>query len=159
MARSMLGIFFILIILSCTAQSQSEKSDSLSTHEGFWGLEYLKGSHEISSKEFTQILKSHPDQSIYELYSSGNTQSTIAQVFAFSGGFSLGYGLTTKPTNTTIAVAGGIVAIGSFVLASGGKNKMNEALSKYNGSLPVSQCLLLPVNITPNAIVAVSYPF
>ena len=156
MARSLCVLVSLIIILSFNAVAQTANIDTLSIHDGFWGLSYQKGSQKISAKDFEQLLKSNPDQSIYELYSSGSTQSTIAQVFAFGGGFCLGYGLTTKPTNTALAVTGGVIAIASFVLDNSGRNKINEAVSKYNASLQGQQSLLPLQYFTPNTIFALS---
>ncbi|MCI0707600.1 MAG: hypothetical protein L0Y80_08975 [Ignavibacteriae bacterium] len=100
--------------------------------EGFWGLSYKRGNQEITSAEFTQMLQSSPDPSIYALYSSGYTQSTIADVFSFAGGFSVGYGLASKPSNTALAVAGGVVIVAAIVLDVNAKSMMKEAVTKYN---------------------------
>ncbi len=134
MPHSIAKVFILFISTTTLALSQNTSVDTLSVKDGFWGLSYFNGSKEISSKEFDQILQSTSDKTIYELYSKGETQSAIAQVFAFGGGFCIGYGLTTKPTNVALAVVGGVVSIGAFFLDSAGKDNMNDAITNYNAS-------------------------
>lgn len=131
MVRSV-SIFCVLLLGIATGYSQKSMEDSLSIEDGFWGMTYKQGDRELSLSEFKSLLKTNPDGLIYERCSSGMSLRILADVFSFAGGFGLGYGLVSKPANTTSIVAGGIAVIAALVLNSKGKSTMEEAVGQYN---------------------------
>ena len=143
----MIKIFAIVIVIffvcSPTILAQTTKSDTLSLSEGFFGMTYKKGDQKISFKEFKQILKSSADQSIYTQFVKGDNQSTLADVIAFCGGGCVGYGLASKPSNSTVAIVGGVIVVVAFILDGNAKGMMNEAVLKYN-NLTSSSAMILP---------------
>ena len=131
MVRSF-SIFCVLLLGISTGYSQKSMEDSLSIEDGFWGMTYKQGDRELSLTEFRSLLKTNPDGSIYQRCASGMSLRIFADVFSFAGGFGLGYGLLSKPINTTSVVAGGIAVITALVLNSKGKSRMQEAVGQYN---------------------------
>ena len=156
MTRSFL--FFCILFSGISAgYSQQVAKDSLSIEDGFFGMTYMQGDHELSSREFKQLLKTNPDNTIYQRYSSGSTLSTFGDVFGFVGGFGLGYGLFSKPTNTTSIVIGGIAAVAGLVFDITGKNKMREAVGQYNQQLEETRSTSLLYQISQrNTLVSIA---
>ncbi len=131
MTRSAALICTLFLIITA-AHSQTAGKDTLSIHDGFFGMSFQQGDRDVSSSEFKNLLKSSPDTTIYPLFSSGGTISTMGDVLGGIGGFGLGYGITSKPSRTALTVAGGVVAVvGIFLNVEGGR-KMQKAVLQYN---------------------------
>jgi hypothetical protein len=135
MVRTFAIVTIIIFFCSPALFAQKTKSDTLSLQEGFFGMSYKKGDQKITSEEFKDLLESAPDQSIYTLYSKGENQSTLADVLGFGGGFCVGYGIASQPTNATLAIVGGAIVVVGIILDGNAKAMMTEAVSHYNNSV------------------------
>ncbi len=156
----MLKTTFVVIISICLVSnylfSQAAEKDTLALNDGFFGMSYSKGNQKLSSEEFKQILKLSPDSSVYALYSKGLTQSTLADVISFTGGFCVGYGLASKPTKSTLTIVGGVIIVAAIIIEGNAKSMMKEAVTKYNADLKSSPPLI-PDNIDVKQQLYISY--
>ena len=132
MTRYLLMLSTLLLCGICPGISQPAAKDTLSFEDGIFGATYKQGDREITSEEFTRTLQTVPDSSVYQQYSSGTALRTVGNVMGFVGGFGLGYGLFSKPTNGTSVVVGVVAAVAAIVLDSSGKGKMRSAVHQYN---------------------------
>ncbi len=124
--------FFLVLALHVASAAQSLPTDTLEVKEGFFSEDYYRGGKEISKDEFLRSLKSSPDPSIYQLYSSGESTKSAANILGFGGGFCVGYGLSSKPTNTALTIVGAVTILGGIIIEGTAKSKMDQAIARYN---------------------------
>jgi hypothetical protein len=113
---------------------QSDSTRRLEAEHGFFDLTYKYGGQKITRKEFKRILQSSKDSTVLSNYARATTLSIFSDISGGVSGFCLGYGITSKPTNLALVIAGAGLFVTALVLDTNADKAMQESLSRFNSS-------------------------
>jgi hypothetical protein len=137
-------LYFILIFNADYCLPQTKTIEKLEMKNGFFGYSYKYGGEDISRKDFESFLNSSEDNTIFQDYMSARSISTIADITAVIGGGCIGFGLASKPTNTTIVIVGAVLGVTSFIIENSADNKLQKTIDRFNSTPIVHN--YLPIN-------------
>jgi hypothetical protein len=115
-----------------------DSTKKLEIYDRYFGCTYIYAGQKISRNEFSNILKSSKDSTAYSSYSRATSLSVVASITGGVSGFCLGYGITSKPTNSALILVGAGLFVTALIFESNSDKAMQEALSRFNASSSIS---------------------
>lgn len=126
--------YLLCLMLGMTAFAQD--TNKIVVESGFWkGTKIFKGTQQLNKEKFYAEIANH--DRAYELAQKGFRQQSTSQVFAFIGGFMIGWPLGAAVAGSEnpgwgLAPAGvGVIMIG-WPIYNGGSKKIKKAARIYN---------------------------
>lgn len=113
----------------CRAQASSKVIRSKAKGES---VEYFLGNRRISQERLEHILLSSNDRTVIALTNAERSYTIVQYIPGLIGGFCIGYGVYSKPTNTTLILSGIVSVVGYFWINGTMKSDLEEAIARYN---------------------------
>jgi hypothetical protein len=140
---------FVCVLLSLALASFGQvKSDSIQVKKKA-GTVFLQNNQNLTPKQLLEITKNNPEA--HKLMQKAKTNSDVATVIGFIGGFLVGYPLGTalggKDPNWSVAGAGAGLIVVSIPFSVGYVKNAKKAVAIYNNGLTKSDLSCVDVNL------------
>ena len=152
-------LFLMLMVFGLSAAFAQANNDTIVMVKAFGGHKFEKSGVDLTINQMRDIVKDYPD-ALKEMRLA-KTNEVIDYVFAYSGGFCIGWALGSAITGygeeTSLYTAGigiGLVAIGfGFgALADGHAVKAATIYNAHLGDKSKAECVNLGFGFTPSGI-------
>jgi hypothetical protein len=139
------SLFIVLILLSITYQAQSQTcNDTISIVENHYEI----NGKPYKPNQLLTVLKSNPNA--YNEMKKANANSAGAFIFAYTGGFMIGYPLGqalagAKPNWALAGIGAGLVLI-AIPFSTTSRTHAANAISIYNSGLKASRSSVIKIS-------------
>ncbi|MCW5912037.1 MAG: hypothetical protein KIT62_13260 [Cyclobacteriaceae bacterium] len=128
------NLFFLVLISSAIGLNAQDRSE-IKMYKTFGGARFEMDTLVLSPKQVLQVLKTEP--LAYEKFKKAKANYDAADVLGFTGGVLIGFPLGTMVAGGNpewgMAVAGGVLVLGSLSFTSIFRSHAFEAIELYNG--------------------------
>jgi hypothetical protein len=143
-----ISTYVIAVLASCIAFAQ--ESEPLSYEKVFGGYTYYQGNRILNMNSMMSLMQSNPEA--YKLLRKGKSQSDLATVMGFAGGFAFGWPVGTwiggGEPNWTLAAIGAGIFLASVPIQINANKKILQSVRKYNDDLSTTS---LELHFSPAA--------
>jgi hypothetical protein len=128
-------IILLLLIISIAACINAQDRTEIKIYKTFGGARFEMDTLVLSPKQVLQVLKIEP--LAYEKFKRAKANYDVAGALGFAGGLLVGFPIGTAIAGGNpewgMAIAGGVLIVGSFSLNSVFRSHAFEAIELYNG--------------------------
>lgn len=114
--------------------NETQVTDTIKTLKGFWGTTYHQGWKQVSLKQLSKIVE--PNEEAYAYIKKARANNTAASIFAFAGGFALGWSLADialkGEVSPGVLIAGGAAILVSIPFSISTSAYTRKAVEQYN---------------------------
>ncbi|MBW7914003.1 MAG: hypothetical protein H3C54_09990 [Taibaiella sp.] len=111
--------------------------DTIKILKNFWGTTYHEGWKQINLKRLSNIVK--PNEEAYKYIQKARAHNAVANIFAFAGGFAIGWSLADiaikGEVTPGVLIAGGAATLISIPFSMSAAAHTKMAVEKYNHDL------------------------